>query len=631
VVSQWVLPDAVSGLLDLAVNDNRPRSQTPDHPLRVLAETAGRIDPDFGTDVRIRERLLGCMLTWLAEARDMERWMTAAEMLSAIFTTEVSGTWPDPGAPDTVTISQGIDSAAHLERLIDLWDRAAGIVNADGEAGQPQCPPEALAVLVDLAGEWMTLGSASAPSDMEVSAEQSRAGTRGGRRILESLRSAVQAVPGLAIRAQRLIDEQPHHGAAADSLAPFNVDRNLWDLAGSRYIFGADDLNAALQKKKAAAETLARRVASLAPRDGTEEFLELIRQARLAGDNTAGDLVAECMRPHMSEPAAWYMEASQRQDPWLVRAALTQCLAEASATPLTDDALHAVLANPNLRGAVIVAVLDRTDLDETAESVIEDLGTGDIPLLTRIFVRETPSEIVHRLLTHHVPEIAGVAAASFAIGQEQGPPLPKQWQPAWRGAVRRMRAENLDQSDAWRIGELLKHLAEHDPDLFEQWFTQQLGEMIQRGFLSEPRPHGCEQHLGRLPQSHRERLARRCAGRPRIGRSMLTYLVGADRELAERLLDDEAITNEELLVVIAGQRNEVTEQIGSLLLDRGTAPELIAAAVGITHDVRNDPKSHLQALEYFKALGERVPALLPVAEAGCAQQEALRDEAETRK
>jgi non-ribosomal peptide synthetase component F len=105
---------------------------------------------------------------------------------------------------------------------------------------------------------------------------------------------------------------------------------------------------------------------------------------------------------------------------------------------------------------------------------------------------------------------------------------------------------------------------------------------------------------------------------------MLTYLVDADRELAERLLDDRAITNEELLEVIAGQRNEVTEQIGSLLLDRGVAPELIAAAAGISHDVRNDPKSHEQALEYFKALGERVPALLPVAEAGCAQQETLR-------
>ena len=630
VVNQWVLPDAVSGLLDLAVGDNRPRPQTPDHPLRVLAETAGRIDPDFGTDVTIRERILGCTLTWLAEARDIGRWMTAAEMLSAIFTTEVSGTWPDPGAPDTVTISQGIDSAAHLEHLIDLWDRAAGTINGGGEAGQPQCPPQALAVLVDLAGEWMRLGSASAPSDMEVSAEQRRAGTRGGRTILESLRPAVQAVPGLAIRAQRLIDEQTRQGAAGDSLTPFNVDRDLRDLAVSRYSFRADDLNTALQKKKAAAETLARRVTSLAPKDGTEEFLELIRQARLAGDNTAGDLVAECMQPHMSEPGAWYMEALQRQDPWLLRAALTQCLAKTPAT-ITEDALRAAMGNPNLRGAVIAAALNRTDLDEAAESVIEDLEISDIPLLTPIFVRETPSEIVHRLLTHHVPEIAGIAAASFAIGQEQGPPLPRQWQPAWRSAVRRMRAENLDQGGAWRMGELLKHLAEHDPDLFEQWFTQQLDEMIQRGFLSEPRPRGCEHHLARLPQPHRGRLARRCAGRPRIGRSMLTYLIDADRELAEQLLDDGTITNEELLEVIAGQRNEVTEQIGSLLLDRGVAPELIAAAAGITHDVWNDPKSHEQALEYFKALGERVPALLPVAEAGRAQQEALRGEAEARK
>jgi hypothetical protein len=68
---QWLVPEAVSGLLDLVVDDLRPRS--PEHPLRVLGNLAGRIDPDFGTEVGTRERLLSCTLDWLAACPDPRR------------------------------------------------------------------------------------------------------------------------------------------------------------------------------------------------------------------------------------------------------------------------------------------------------------------------------------------------------------------------------------------------------------------------------------------------------------------------------------------------------------------------------------------------------------------------------
>lgn len=623
---QWLLPGAVFGLLDLTVNDTRPRRQSLD-PLRELAEAASRVDPDFGTEMRSRERLLESTLAWLAEAPDTERWMTAAAMLSAVFTIEVSGFWTDPGAPDTVTISRGVSSAAHLERLIDLWDRAAQIISAKDEPDRPRCPPEALAVLVDLAGEWMRLGSGFAPNDIELRDRQIEAGARGGRAILESLRSAVQETPGLAIRAQRLLDEKQCRGDSDDSLAPFRVDPDLRDLLGSRYAYQEEDIEAAQERETAAAETLARRLASLGPENGAKSFLELIRHTHLAGDKTAVSMVAEHMRPHIRDPVAWYVEASQRQISWLLRVALAECLAK-TPTVLPDRALAGALDDPSLRVAVISAVLDRTDLDAAAEFVISGLGTDDAPFLAQLFIRETPSEILHRLLTHRVPEIASVAAASFAVGQGQGPPLPEQWRPAWQRAVRRMRVGHLDSYSSWRIGELLRHLAERDPDLFEQWFTQQLDEMIQRGFLCEPRPRGCQQNLGRLPRPHRERLARRCAGRPWIGgRSMLTYLIGPDHELAERLLDDRTITDDDLLNIIAGQRNKILEQIGPLLLDRGTPPELIAEVAGTTYYDSLGPESHEQILEYFENLAGRVPALRPVAEAGFAQQAMLRNEA----
>jgi hypothetical protein len=45
---RFLLPEAIKGLLDLSVGDDRPRAQTADHPVRCLTELATLIDPDYG-------------------------------------------------------------------------------------------------------------------------------------------------------------------------------------------------------------------------------------------------------------------------------------------------------------------------------------------------------------------------------------------------------------------------------------------------------------------------------------------------------------------------------------------------------------------------------------------------------
>lgn len=256
----------------------------------------------------------------------------------------------------------------------------------------------------------------------------------------------------------------------------------------------------------------------------------------------------------------------------------------------------------------------------------------DAGLLGSLFVHDDPDEVLQRLLLHPIAAIASSAAVSFAVGQPHGPSLPGAWQPAWRKAVQHMRVEDLPQHSQWRAGQLLGHLAESDPDLFEAWFTERLDEMADRGFFTPPEPHGCEAHLARLPQAHRHRLAIRCAGLPRIGSSPLIQLIGPDRDLAERLLREGGATAEQLLEALSGQRNETLENIGPLLLDHGVPAAHIAATVAWCDSWWGpDSARHRQLIDYFTALSARVPALTSVAAAGRAQQESLLRETEQRE
>jgi hypothetical protein len=622
-----LLPEAVRGLLDRAVLDTRPRHQTPEHPLRVLGDLAKQIDPDFGTDIEIRERLLDSMLEWLGEDPHPKRWATASELMGAVFSVEVRGTWTDPGAPDTVTWSQGVDTPEHLHRLVSLWDRAEHVLTAHRDTDR-RCPPQALVPLVDLAGDWLRLAGGFTSGHNSPNAAQIAAGEVGGRKILESLRADLQSVPGLALRAQHTIDDLSWHDRVpSDPPAPFDIDPDLQDLFASQRHRRPEDYDAELEDRTARVDGLARRLAALGPETGTRRFQELLLQARLVANHHEGGWTAERMRPHLMDPVRWYEAAARAGSPPLVRAALAQCL-EAGDFELPQAALAAGLNDSDLRTSVISAALDQTEVTDGIALVIADLHIEDVWLLDRLFVRDTPDEVLHRLLTHTVPAIAASAALGFAVGQQYGPALPEPWRQKWRTAIRNMRAEELDQHTQWRAGELLGHLAEHDPDLFEQWLTARLDETRGRGFVAAPEPHDSEHHLARLPQSHRERLARRVGHQPSVGHNLLTFLIGADRDLAERLLDDGALSIDDLLDAVRGQRNEILERLAPLLLEHGIPPERIAAAAGFpTTFVGEESAMHQQMIAYFDDLAMRRPELIHVAAAGRDQQTRQRDAA----
>ncbi|MFF7205323.1 hypothetical protein [Streptomyces sp. NPDC008141] len=626
---RFLLPDAVTGLLDLAVGDHRPRHSTPEHPARVLCDIASSIDPDFGTSIKPRKLLLRQVLGWLRTHREPPHWLVATEVLAGIFTPDASGNWTDPGAPNTITISSGIDAAEHLDQLVALWEEevSAALGTAETQDSPGQCPAAALVPLLDLAFDWLHLGEGTSTGNSAPTEEQRRAGADGGTRMFTTLYPLLTISPGLSLRARRAIAALNDPDNIIQGIPLIPVDQDLDTFAGSGWWTARNPSDTAQQQHSLSVDALAMKIVDLGPQVGTARFCELTEESVLAGDTNSGILVAQQMTSLLGNPSDWYAAAAESGNLLLLRIVLGQWLQSGPAT-VPAAVLEESLQSPHLRASVMSAVLGRAQADASTELVIAAMTQQDVGVLEWLYDRSEPDEVLRQLLLHTAAAIAATTAVGFAEGQVHGPPLPDAWRPAWRRAVQHMRVDELPHHSRWRASQLLQHLAQNDPDLFEAWFTERLHEMTRQGYLTPLEPRGCEAHLADLPQPHRRRLTLLCAGLPRIGPSPLVHSIGADRELAEQMLGEGEVTTEQLREALWGQRNDILESLGPLLLEQGVPADHLAATVA-QYETRwgHDSAWRQELIEYFTTLPSRAPALTAVAAAGRAQQETLLREA----
>ncbi|MBB5801244.1 hypothetical protein F4560_001012 [Saccharothrix ecbatanensis] len=629
VVRRWALPEAVRVLLDAAIGDTRPRHQTPDHPLRVLKEAATRLDPDGARDVTARERILDTVLDWLTRDRTPERWLVTTETVAGVLSPELEGTWPSLSNVDAIVFGHGVASPATLRQLIILWSRVPAPLDlARSDTGRG-CPPEAIRPLIDLAGEWVRLGRGSSAAGVTLHPEQVAAGIDGGRVILQSLQAWTQTHPGLALRADRFLK----HSGSGD-LPGFDADVDLVAFVGSHRppSVEPDDLRRHLEELAAETRALATRLACLGPADGVARFAYLTAEARHAGHEWAGSNVAGLMAPQLAGPVEWYLRARDADLPHLMQSALAESLSKA-ASDLPADVLQTELAQPQRRPIVIASVLSNSTLNDTVVSVVDGLQADDARLLSYGHFRDTNKDILYRLLTHPVPEIAAATALQFDPVDGRWMSIPDTWRTAWRNAFLNLRADQ-GENNGWHINSMLKGLITHDQDLAAEWYERRLSEFAEARYLLPLRPCGCEKYLASLTAPLRARLIRQylALDQPRIGHSLLTQLLGNDATLAEDLLNEGVLFTKHLLQAIAGGEDAV-DQLGPLLLRRGVTADLIAdAALPMSEAARGDDIQRADAaLAYYKSLGERVPALIRVAEIGIAAEQKRLLTAENRQ
>ncbi len=237
----WVIPEAVAALLDLALDTPTTHRYASQDPLYTLTDLANRIHPDIGTDLEVRRRLLTGTLGWLSGRRTEQAWIKAAEVLVAVFAVNGRAAWQDPGRPAYATVADRVEPAQHLEELVRLWEQVTELLRSTSNPDGISCPAEALLTLTDLAGSWLRLGEGFAVSSggTQVTDQQRLAGHRGGRAMIESLRKAVQAVPGVALRANRMLNDIRRRGRS-DEPRPvlFTVDAtcSIWSGSATRML-----------------------------------------------------------------------------------------------------------------------------------------------------------------------------------------------------------------------------------------------------------------------------------------------------------------------------------------------------------------------------------------------------------
>lgn len=622
---QWALPEAVHALLDLAVVDHRPRSQTSDHPLRVLGDAARRVDPDHGADVSMPRALLEVSAAWLAGGGETlfdARCLVFAELVVSLLSPVVSLAWTDPGQPSAMTFGRGADTAENLKQLVNLWTQVEAILRSGPEEDGRSLPVGAVVHLLDLAGQWLRLGEGFPIGTGDTTTAQRALGAQGGRSMITALFDHVQAVPGLALRAQHMIDLLDRPSRRAGDLPSFSVDPDLVALLTSAVRDRGQSVEALIEAQDAGYEHLASRFAAMDPVEGARSFEELIAQARLVSEHENGEFVARRMQKLIDEPLAWFDAAMDSCNSVLTRAAVARCLADGFVVPA--GRLADALAEPALRAGVVTAVLDRDVVDAVTTQVLDELHSPDARLFEWTFARNGTNEVMHLLLWHPLPVIAGTTAVGFGVGEALGPALPDAWRPEWRDVVRSLRPADLPHHSKWRAQKLLEHLVDDDPDLYTEWCLGRLAD----DFLpisSWSGDNDSEQHLARLPREHRERLARRCSqlGYTSLGGSLslLDHLIGRDRGLAEKLLDDGTLTVRDVVEAVFDHRDKVLETLGPLLLERGGNPDEIARSAGfISWSDGCRSREHVAAHDYFADLAKRVPALAAVAQAGCRQQ-----------
>jgi hypothetical protein len=122
--------------------------------------------------------------------------------------------------------------------------------------------------------------------------------------MLQDLHLHLAAVPGLALRAQRLQDAYK-----ANDLAPFTVDPQLATVVGPEPRWRLDE--AYIKGRDAKLRTVAAEFTVLNAAVGVTRIIELAEQAQLADPSNDIHRLAQLVGEHVADPLAWLEEAQK--------------------------------------------------------------------------------------------------------------------------------------------------------------------------------------------------------------------------------------------------------------------------------------------------------------------------------
>ncbi len=456
--------ESTKGLLDLTIEDDRPRHSHPDHPMRAVQELTQYLDPDMGPISELRERILGNALDWFDENPGETRWRVLAEAASYIFDPHVEGTWLDPGSHRSFTIARGIETADAVAKLVSLWDEIDSRVR--GAVGSELSRPAA-SHLCEVFRVWSSLSTGSVDERQATSPQLETVAREGAARVLKTLAYLAHRFPAIPVRVNRQLDLIAlwSNGASGFDALPILDDR-IARFVGVRE--PDDDIEEWIAERRREEDALAMELAGLGARDGLNEFERLLLESEVLDGHYGGDGLATLLAEHVAEPAAWLRIAVDSG----IRSVVGPMLTRARADQLVvDDLVEDALGDLNLRDLVLRVFFHETyELDSVAQSVLAALRKGDAAIAGDIWTVDTATPMLRALIVHPLAEVRAAAAVSFGEGTKHGPQLPDGLRQEWRAALVGADPEDLPHHSRWRLEKILAYAVTSDPELCAEWF-----------------------------------------------------------------------------------------------------------------------------------------------------------------
>ncbi|TDK25314.1 ATP-binding protein [Arthrobacter crusticola] len=600
--------EAFRGLLNLALADDRPRHQYPDHPMRVIQGMAQYLDPDLGPVDTLRDRILKYALEWFDDDPDEARWQVFAEVAYYVFDPIVEGNWSDPSSHLSFTMSQGVMTPGAMESLLALWDTIDSRVR--GEAAS-NITHRAVAQLCKIFDSWSALAGGITNHAGGASTEDRVVAASGAELVLSTLKVLAKRFPAVPIRVNKRIALVSMWNGGPTSLEELPVgDDRLARFVGVREP-DDDDIDVWSADRWEQWTYLARELDKLTAAEGVAEYRRLVVEASILDGNHEGAPFAGTLAEHVTDPGAWVQAAIEARARPLIAPLIAKArLDGADIGDLVMSALEVTELRPEALRAIMYE--DR-ELDDVARTVIRGLTDDDVPFIGDLWIHESVTPILRELLMHTRTAVRALAAVTFGEGARgHGPALPEELRPAWRLALVGAVPEQLPQRSRWRLGEMLKHAVATDPELCADWFianveTAKFSSRARRLVESFP------DVLRNLPRDQKRRIVTTLGAEKLIHSGYAADVLGADTELASDLLAVGVVDGAVLLRSMSGYRDHTVEALAPVLLAAHVAPNhIVARALGGRNWTGHESDAILSDLKFFATLRERQPELAEV-------------------
>lgn len=607
--------EATHGLLDLAIGDDRPRHQHPEHPMRVIQEIAQYLDPDVGPLDVLRERILTHALDWFDEAPSDVRWCVLAEAARYIFDPDLEGNWTGPGSHLTLTMARGRMSPGAMAALLVLWQEIDARVRSDAGA---HLTLAGVVHLCEIFRVWSSLAAGEGSGAEDSNESGGAVGVEGATLVLGTLASLVDRFPAVPIAVNRQLELVAVWSRGA---APF-VDLPIVDDRLARFLGVRDhddEIEAWMLQRNTERTSLALELAGLGATEGVAEYRRLQREASLLDGSSEGALLAGHLADAVSDAADWLRVAVAEQIPELVGAMLPRAR---SGGLEVADVVGTALEVPTLRASVLrVFLYEEGELDSLARSVIDELGDGDVAMIGELWVREPGTPMLRELLVHPRPDVRTLAAVTFRVGLDYGPDLPNDLRPAWRAALAGADPSHVSQHARWRLQKMLKYAVVSDPALCADWFIANAATMraaVRAGRVAE----SISQILRDLPREEKQRVCTSLSKDNLSASGFAAEFLATDESLVDELLSNGFIDVNTLLGAMSGYRDYTVEGLAPALVQAGVSPERIAdRALSSRRWTGSEAASIRKDLRFFSALREQRPELAEVCAAAASRLE----------